>query len=476
MLFTSLEFILFFLPGTLAVCFLLPRKLRNYWLLLASLVFYAWGEPTFVLVMIGSIVINYLLARAIDRAVRLPVRRLLLTLGIVLNLGVLLVFKYLNFLTATLHDLIPATVSLFPETAIALPIGISFFTFQAISYVVDVYRRDAKAERNICFVGLYISLFPQLIAGPIVRYTTVMDQIRDRKITWRGFQDGFLRFMIGFNKKVLLANVVAEVADAAFNVNGGGVSMAWLGVICYSLQSYFDFSGYSDMAIGLGRMLGFTFLENFNYPYISRTVTEFWHRWHISLGTWFRDYVYYPMGGSRVSSRWKLIRNLLAVWLLTGIWHGADWKYVVWGLFYGTALILEKFTGIPKKLPSWRMPGRILYRILSLVIMLTACVLFRSESLRKAGIYLQTMIGLRGASLITNDFIFYAREYMVFWCAGILGSVPIAQAFKNRVRKIGGSAEAAAAQAAGLLQLALFAVSMTMLVMNAHNPFIYFNF
>ncbi len=476
MVFSSLVFLLLFLPGTLIVNFLLPRKLRNYWLLLASLFFYAWGEPSFVLIMIASVCFNWLLALAIDRSARQRARRLLLILDIALNLGILLVFKYLNFLTATLHDLFPGTASLFPATSIALPIGISFFTFQALSYVVDVYRRSAKAERNIGFVGLYISLFPQLIAGPIVRYTTIMDQIRDRKVTLSSFSDGFLRFMTGFNKKVLLANVLAEVADAAFKANGGSVCMAWLGALCYSLQIYFDFGGYSDMAIGLGRMLGFRFLENFDHPYISRTVTEFWRRWHISLGTWFRDYVYFPLGGSRVSSSLKLVRNLLVVWLLTGIWHGANWTFILWGLLYGVVIIIEKLTGIPKKLPSWPAVCRVLYRVLTLLVVLLGWVLFRADNLAKAGTYLRTMFGLGGVPLSSDSFIFNVREYAAFWIAGILCSVPLLQRLRDRLRKAGGRKERILTEAAWLLQLALFVISITMLVMNAHNPFIYFNF
>ena len=476
MIFSSLEFLLLFLPGTLIVHFLLPRKLRNYWLLLASLFFYAWGEPTFVLIMIASVCFNYLLALGIDRSPQQRTRKLLLVLDIVLNLGILLVFKYLNFLTSTLHSLIPGTVSLFPATSIALPIGISFFTFQALSYVVDVYRHNAKAERNIAFVGLYISLFPQLIAGPIVRYTTIMDQIRERKITLSGFSDGMIRFMIGFNKKVLLANVLATVADTAFKSNGGSVSMAWLGALCYTLQIYFDFSGYSDMAIGLGRMLGFRFLENFDHPYISCTVTEFWRRWHISLGTWFRDYVYFPLGGSRVSSKLRLVRNLLVVWLLTGIWHGANWTFILWGVLYGVVIIVEKLAGIPKKLPSWPVVCRVLYRIVTILIVMLGWVLFRADDLPKAGAYLQTMFGLGGAPLVADDFIFNVREYAVYWAAGILCSVPVLQWLQGRLQRIGGRTEAVLTQGAQLVQLVLFVVSVTMLVMNAHNPFIYFNF
>ena len=326
MLFSSIEFLLLFLPVTYGVNFLLPRKLRNYWLLIASLFFYAWGEPRFVFVMMASICFNYLLARWIEHCrENKTAAKAILILDVALNLGILVIFKYLNFITVTVHSWLPASRSWFPETSIALPIGISFFTFQALSYVVDVYR-GIDAQRNPAYLGLYIALFPQLIAGPIVRYTTVMDQINERHITADDFKKGIMRFLLGFNKKILLANVLSEVADMAFASGNNTVCMAWMGALCYGLQLYFDFDGYSDMAIGLGRMLGFHFLENFNFPYISNNLTEFWRRWHISLTTWFRDYVYFPLGGSRVKPG-RVVLNLFIVWFLTGLWHGANWTY-----------------------------------------------------------------------------------------------------------------------------------------------------
>ena len=476
MIFSSLEFVLLFLPVTIAVYFLLQEKLRNYWLLAASLFFYAWGEPKFVLVMIGSIFCNYLLAMAMDRLGNQRTRKVLLIFAVTINIGILLVFKYLNFIIETIHGVIPATQSVIAQTAIRLPIGISFFTFQALSYVVDVYRREAKAQRNPFYVGLYISLFPQLIAGPIVRYTTIMDQIKERKITWPAFSDGIIRFMTGFNKKVLLANVVAQVADRAFKTGGGSVGMAWLGAVCYALQIYFDFSGYSDMAIGLGKMFGFRFLENFNYPYISRTVTEFWRRWHISLGTWFRDYVYFPLGGSRVSSRSRLIFNLLIVWLLTGIWHGANWTFILWGLLYGVAIIFEKMIGIPKKIQNWPRAARILYRMATLLLVLLGWVLFRADNLPCATDYFRVMFGLGGAPLASNDFVFYVREYGAYWIGGIICSLPLLPWIRKGLEHAGGKTGRVVSELAQLAQLALFIISLTMLVMNAHNPFIYFNF
>ena len=337
MLFSSSIFLFLFLPLVLLIYYLPLGRFRqgqNVFLLLASLGFYAWGEPWFVLVMMGSIVVNYGFGLWVDhnqrhnRSARMPV-----VLALVVNLGILFVFKYLTFTLGILNDL----GAHFVIPGIELPIGISFFTFQALSYVLDIQRGHGQVQRSPLKVGLYISFFPQLIAGPIVKYETVADQIDHRKENWEDFSSGCARFVVGLGKKVLLANQLALVADRAFQLGGTGqltTGFAWLGSLCYTLQIYYDFSGYSDMAIGLGKMFGFHFLENFNYPYISRSVTEFWRRWHISLSTWFRDYVYFPLGGSRVDSKGKHIRNLFVVWLLTGIWHGANWTFIVWGLFY----------------------------------------------------------------------------------------------------------------------------------------------
>ena len=480
MLFSSLEFLLMFFPVVYGLYFLIPRKAGNYWLLLASLFFYAWGEPVFVLIMIGSIVANYILALWIGRlnfmCQHMGLRRFALIPALALNLGLLFVFKYLNFFTNTLHNLIPGTQSLFPATHIALPIGISFFTFQALSYVIDVYRGEIQVQKNICYLGLYIAMFPQLIAGPIVRYSTIMDQIPQRKITVSSFSQGMLRFMMGFNKKILLANVLAEAADSAFASNGGSVAMAWLGALCYALQIFFDFSGYSDMAIGLGRMLGFDFLENFDYPYISKTITEFWRRWHISLGTWFRDYVYFPMGGSRVKSRGRLVVNLMVVWLLTGIWHGANWTFILWGMLYGVAITAEKLTGIPKRLKSWHPIGRIGYRLVTLLLVLLGWVLFRADSLSAAGTYLGSMFALNGNPFIGSDFIFNSREYIVYMVAGLLCCTPVFKWVREKLCAAGAGWSLASEGFGDLCQLLLFVVSFTMLVMKAHNPFIYFNF
>ena len=478
MLFSSMEFIFVFLPAVMGVNLLLRGRARNYWLLLSSLLFYAWGEPSFVFVMIGSIILNYVTALLIDHfRDRSGWKKALLAANIVCNLSVLFVFKYLNFVTRTIRAWFPGMIPLIPETSVILPIGISFFTFQALSYVIDVYR-GTSAQKNPAYLGLYISLFPQLIAGPIVRYGTIAEQIESRKITLADFSEGILTFLRGFNKKILLANVLAEVADKAFGSSGNSIGMAWLGALCYTLQIYFDFGGYSDMAIGLGRMLGFRFEKNFDYPYISRTITEFWRRWHISLGSWFRDYVYFPLGGSRVRSKARLVRNLFVVWLLTGIWHGAEWTFILWGLLYGILIAAEKLGNVPKRLMK---PGhtawKILYRIFTLLVILLGWVLFRSENLARAGTYLQTMFGLSHGIFADDTLIFHIRDYAAVLLAGILCSTPLFAWLKKKLAGPQESSRAAAVEAIGwIIQLALFLVSVGALLMGAHNPFIYFNF
>ena len=475
MLFSSIEFLLLFLPLTYGINFLLPKKFRNYWLLIASLFFYAWGEPRFVFVMMASICFNYLLARWIERCRDNKSKaKAILILDVALNLGILMIFKYLNFITATVHSWLPASRSWFPETSIVLPIGISFFTFQALSYVVDVYR-GIDAQKNPAYLGLYIALFPQLIAGPIVRYTTVMDQINDRHITADDFKKGIMRFLLGFNKKILLANVLSEVADMAFASGDNTVCMAWMGALCYGLQLYFDFDGYSDMAIGLGRMLGFHFLENFNYPYISNNLTEFWRRWHISLTTWFRDYVYFPLGGSRVKPG-RVVLNLFIVWFLTGLWHGANWTFIVWGILYGAVTIAERMWRIPKRLAEGPRVILVLYAVLIRVFHFIEWVIFRSVSLPEAGTYLKTMFGFSGHAFADAWFLYWLREYAVFIIIGILCCTPIFRVIAEKL-KLGRMQEGEWESEAGcVIQFVLFLISFSCLVMQANNPFIYFNF
>ena len=467
MLFTSVEFLFIFLPLVLAGYYVLPFRwnLKNYWLLAASICFYAWGEPKFVFVMLASIAFNCAAALVIERMRERRPRgaKAALAVAVAGNLALIGVWKYCNFVTATLRDWFPSWQGAIPQTSFLLPIGISFFTFQALSYVVDVSRGE-KAQRNPLVLALYIALFPQLVAGPIVRYTTVRDQLLSRRTTWDQFTAGVFRFVVGFNKKMLLANLMAEVADRAFAGVPGSVSFAWLGAICYALQIYFDFSGYSDMAIGLGRMFGFEFLENFNYPYVSKTATEFWRRWHMSLGSWFRDYVYFPLGGSRVG-KGRLVFNLAVVWFLTGLWHGANWTFILWGCLYGVLIAGEKLLGWVHKVEESSVL-RLFYQPFTMVMVVLGWVLFRSDSIGAAGGYLAAMFG--GAPLIDWQALFWSHEMAVPLVCALVGSAPILKAriFAHFWFVASGYA----------IQFLLFFVSVSCLVMNAHNPFIYFNF
>ena len=376
MVFSSLIFTFYFLPVVLLLYYLAKEKYRNYILLAASLCFYAYGEPKFVFIMAGSIALNYGLALLID-CYRNHAKGLMI-LDVVLNVGILFFYKYLNFGISITNSLFGTAFHTLPVT---LPIGISFFTFQALSYVIDVYRKTVAVQKNPLYVALYISFFPQLIAGPIVRYHDIEEQISNRRTDVVIFGEGVKRFLLGFCKKVILANNLAVVAEEVFAMPFTTVNplLLWLGSICYSLQIFYDFSGYSDMAIGLGKMFGFTFAENFNYPYISRTVTEFWRRWHISLSQWFRDYVYIPLGGSRVSVI-KNIRNMLVVWLLTGIWHGANFTFIFWGLGYFVLLVMEKYLLKPSERKSRIL--KIFWQIVTLLCVNWGWVMFNSPSLK----------------------------------------------------------------------------------------------
>ena len=387
--------------------------------------------------------------------------------SVVFNLSILFVFKYLTFCCTVLDGLSGLSVGV-PE--IALPIGISFFTFQAMSYVIDVYRGKGSCQKNILNVALYISFFPQLIAGPIVRYETVAYEIEHRKETVNDFLDGFARFVIGLAKKVLIANSVSLFADHAFSSVGQlTVAASWLGIVCYTLQIYFDFSGYSDMAIGLGRMFGFHFLENFNYPYISKSVTEFWRRWHISLGTWFRDYVYIPLGGSRVEKP-RLILNLFTVWLLTGIWHGANWTFIVWGLLYFVILTIEKLTGLDKKQPG--KAASVIRWGYTILIVMIGWVIFRANNLSDAILYIGTMFGLAGNGLADSAFWAELENLKVFLLCAFVFSTPAVGFFKKRFKLESGMWKILY----NIILILLFAFSIANVVSSGHNPFIYFNF
>lgn len=485
MLFSSMSFLVLFLPVTLAGYFLLPKALKNLWLLAVSMVFYAWGEPDFVVIMAASIAINYGFGLAADRFRDNKYGgRIVLILMTFCNLGILGYYKYMNFFVENVNRL--AEKEVLAPTAIALPIGISFFTFQAMSYVIDVYRKNGKVQKNILNVGLYIAFFPQLIAGPIVRYETFSEQIKDHPVTISGFRAGVHRFLYGFIKKVLIANTMAVIADYIFTLPAAGeltVGAAWLGAVSYTFQIYFDFSAYSDMAIGLGRMLGFSFPENFCYPYMADSVTDFWRRWHISLSSWFRDYVYIPLGGSRVDSRWKLVRNLFVVWFLTGIWHGAAWTFVCWGIFYFVLLTLEKLFKLPEKAKEYKIQW--LYRILTFLFVMLGWVLFRAESLGEAALYLKTMVGFSAARPKVSWTLYYLWEYRWYFLSAALASTPLAGRFlkwadRENPPKPGEDSPGLAGELVRLTVhggvFFLFLLAVSELVMGAHNPFIYFNF
>lgn len=467
MVFSSTTFLFLFLPAVLILYYnpiIKSRTFRNAILIFSSIFFYAWGEPFFVVLMLASIFLNWIFGLGVAKFKDIcqSKARLFVGLSVIINLGMMFVFKYLTFTLKNINALFSTNLD---TLDIALPIGISFFTFQAMSYVIDVYRGNGAVQKNPFNVALYISFFPQLIAGPIVRYQTIANQINFRKETFDDFSNGVYRFMLGFCKKVLIANNVAVVADGIFGNSGISVATAWVGAIAYTLQIFFDFAGYSEMAIGLGKMFGFHFLENFNYPYISKSVSEFWRRWHISLGTWFRDYVYFPLGGSRVKKKSRLIFNLFVVWLLTGVWHGANWTFVAWGLLYFVLLAFEKLTNFPEKIKFFN-------HIYTMLFVIIGWVLFRSDSIADALSYLKTMFFMSGAQLFDEKTIFYLDNYKFYLAAGLLASFPIIPKIKEKI-KINKTFYETVASFALLIT---FIISLTFTIKGSYNPFIYFNF
>ncbi|MCR5283091.1 MAG: MBOAT family protein [Lachnospiraceae bacterium] len=484
MVFSSVYFVFLFLPIVFLLYYLTRGRVRNVILLCSSLLFYAYGEPVFVFVLMASVCINFLLALGIAKKRH---QRLLLLVAVVLNIGLLFVYKYLYF-TISLCNLIPG-ISL-PGKEIALPIGISFFTFQALSYVIDVYR-SGRAQKNLFDLALYICFFPQLIAGPIVRYHDIATQLEDperlgRRLfgkdpkTIEDLGIGAERFLVGFLKKVLIANQLAVIADQIFDLeNYAALSTpaAWIGSILFTLQIYYDFSGYSDMAIGLGRMFGFQFLENFDHPYIAGSVTEFWRRWHMSLSGWFRDYVYIPLGGNRRGTA-RSILNLFVVWLLTGIWHGANLTFVCWGLLYFVFLVLEKYVIRPGRFQNGIAKG--IYRVITLAIVNCLWVLFRADTLEKGMTFLSRMLGITGAEQMGFSggwYLMLVREYGIFIALALLLCMPLRKKLLAFCEK---SPKSAAARVLTALYFAalplLFFWAVSFLVLGAHNPFLYFQF
>ncbi len=469
MLFPSEIFLFVFLPIVLFIYYALLRKnivLKNIFLLAASLFFYAWGEPEYVFLMVVTIMFNWFFGILADffREDR-ALSRIVMIFMAVINLAILGWFKYSAFVVEQTNVVFRTA---FEVPKVKLPIGISFFIFQAMSYVIDVYRGKGKVQKNPLWVGLYISLFPQLIAGPIVRYETIAEQIRYRKENLDDFAAGITRFCIGLGKKVLVANNVAVVADHAFSllINGAfeaSIAMAWFGAISYTLQIFFDFSAYSDMAIGLGKMFGFHFEENFNYPYISSTISEFWRRWHMSLQTWFRDYVYFPLGGSQVSKP-RMVFNMFIVWALTGIWHGANWTFLVWGLLYFILLTFEKLSGLSKKKYWWG-------HVYTMVFVIIGWVIFKSADLRSAYVYIKAMFGFGAEGIVDKSVWAYISQYWIFYVLAIIGCVPMVPWMDKKLNKnrLWNAAYAA-------VVMAVLVVSVSYIINNAYNPFIYFNF
>lgn len=466
MVFSSTIFLCVYLPLVLLGYYICPKKGRNLFLLIASLVFYAWGEPKYVFLMIFSILVNYIFGRLMDKnRGRQKRMKLLLVLSVVIDLGLLSVFKYTDFIITNVNAIFGASFDLLN---IALPIGISFYTFQAMSYTIDVYRNDVRVQKNLIDFGMYITMFPQLIAGPIVRYADVQDQLAERSVTTADFSEGVMRFVVGLGKKVLLANQMGAVWSEIYAL-GGDVSalMAWTGAIAYTFQIYFDFSGYSDMAIGLGRMFGFKFPENFRYPYQSVSITDFWRRWHITLSTWFKEYLYIPLGGNRCGLARQAL-NLLIVWSLTGFWHGAGWNFVMWGLYYFVILFIEKLF-LLKALDKLPKLFRHVYALLLIVI---GWVIFASDDVSVLLPYLGSMFGANGAVGGMDVYTLFTKAALIVICCVASTELPK----RLFLSATGAMNEKAAFTIKSVMTIALLALSMILLIGDSYNPFLYFRF
>ena len=466
MVFSSTIFLCVYLPLVLLGYYICPKKGRNLFLLIASLVFYAWGEPKYVFLMIFSILVNYIFGRLMDKnRGRQKRMKLLLVLSVVIDIGLLSVFKYTDFIITNVNAIFGSSFDLLN---IALPIGISFYTFHAMSYTIDVYRNDVRVQKNLIDFGMYITMFPQLIAGPIVRYADVQDQLAERSVTTADFSEGVMRFVVGLGKKVLLANQMGAVWSEIYAL-GGDVSalMAWTGAIAYTFQIYFDFSGYSDMAIGLGRMFGFKFPENFRYPYQSVSITDFWRRWHITLSTWFKEYLYIPLGGNRCGLARQAL-NLLIVWSLTGFWHGAGWNFVMWGLYYFVILFIEKLF-LLKALDKLPKLFRHVYALLLIVI---GWVIFASDDVGVLLPYLGSMFGANGAVGGMDVYTLFTKAVLLIICCVASTELPK----RLFLSATGAMNEKAAFTIKSVMTIALLALSMILLIGDSYNPFLYFRF
>jgi len=470
MVFSSILFLFYFLPVVLTIYFISPKKYRNFILFLSSLLFYSWGEPKYIWIMLFSTVLDYTCGKLVYRYKDnkdVNKSRLWLGVSIFTNLGLLGFFKYFDFFISNINNIFDFNISLLNLT---LPIGISFYTFQTMSYTIDVYRGDTKVQNNIISFGTYVTLFPQLIAGPIVRYQTVAEEINNRMESYDLFSEGIKRFILGLGKKVLLANNIGLLWKNISSLNTWDIPVltAWLGILGFSFQIYFDFSGYSDMAIGLGKIFGFNFLENFNYPYMSKSITEFWRRWHISLGTWFREYLYIPLGGNR-KGRFKHIRNILIVWILTGIWHGASWNFALWGLFFGVILIIEKLflLNLLEKLPHY------LTRIYTLSLVLMSWVIFAFDSIKDGLNYIKILFGFGNNPIFNHTSLYFLYTNILLFLILIIGSTDIpkrlwkymSNRFNNKLWII-----------ENIFLLLVLGLSIAYLVDQSYNPFLYFRF
>ena len=470
MLFSSITFLFMFLPVTVLIYYLVPQKKRNIVLLIASLFFYAWGEPVYVVLMILSILLNFYCGKDIGEKSEDPLRRKRsLIFAVVMNVLILGFFKYYGLLMETLNVLFPYEI---PYRELALPIGISFYTFQALSYLIDIYRGNAKPQERLLPFALYISMFPQLIAGPIVRYVDIEAQLQNRVMSMRKFGQGLMYFLVGFAKKTVLANSIGALYTqiSELQIESFSVLTAWVGCLAFAFQIYFDFSGYSDMAIGLGKMFGFEFRKNFQYPYIARTIGEFWRRWHISLGTWFREYVYIPLGGNKCPVS-RHVLNILIVWALTGLWHGAQWNFLVWGLYYGILLILEKYVwgNVIGKLP------KIVQHIYTIILVLIGWVFFFSPSLDAAMDYLGVMFGMGASGFLDRQGFYFLLTHWLLFLLCIIGS---SMRGMNVLRLLTNSYENRRVRQAAvcIVYIGMFLISLAFLVTESFNPFLYFRF
>ncbi len=466
MLFSGIPFLYYFLPAVLVCYFAAPRKWKNAVLFVFSLIFYGWGEPRFIVLMLVSIASGFAFSILIEKKRQTAMGRIFLVISIAVSLLFLLIFKYADFLIENVNRLPGIQL---PLLGLALPIGISFYTFQIISYTVDVWRGDTKAQRNFITFGTYVSLFPQLIAGPIVRYTDIEKELAGRMHSVTLAASGVQRFLIGLGKKVLIANVLGELTDICLKTSQPSILFSWMYAVALVLQIYFDFSGYSDMAIGLGRIFGFHFPENFQYPLISRSVKEFWRRWHISLGSWFRDYVYIPMGGSRVGYLYY-VRNVAVVWMLTGLWHGASWNFVLWGAGFGALLLCERFFW-GKRLEQ--LPPIIAHLYMAMILMVSF-VLFSADTIPQAVQRIGGLFGAGGIPLVSTQSLYYLRSYGVLLIAGIVGATPLPATVMKRLMKT--RVGSVLSWGIPIFLAAILLLSTAFLVDGSYNPFLYFRF